>query len=323
MPKKTAVILFNLGGPDSLDAVKPFLFNLFYDKAIINLPNPMRFLLAKLIAGRRTKFAKNIYSEIGGKSPILAETSRQEEFLHHKLNDSEDEYKVFISMRYWHPFVEKAIAQVKEYKPDEIILLPLYPQFSTATTKSSIDEWNVKAKGLNIPTKTIYYYHKDVKFIQSHVSLIEKNYAKIIDKSKVRILFSAHGLPKKLIDAGDPYQQHIEETAAAIVQKLAIENLDWKICYQSKVGRLEWLAPSTEDEIIFAAKNGYSLVIVAISFVSEHSETLVELDIEYKKLAEKNGVKQYVRVPTLSVDEFFIDSLADMCKKVELWNCQF
>ncbi|MCE3231858.1 MAG: Ferrochelatase [Rickettsiaceae bacterium] len=316
MPKKIGVVLFNLGGPDSPEAVKPFLFNLFNDKAIITLPNPFRFLLAKIISSRRAPVAKQIYSEIGGKSPIFEETEKQAKALEQRLNNSNNEYKTFIAMRYWHPFSYEALNEVEKYKPDEIILLPLYPQYSSATTASSLNDWLMQCKksDISIPTDIIHSYQVEDNFINSHAKLILNEYEKVSDKNNLRILFSAHGLPQKLIDAGDPYQLQIEQTTSSIVQKLSIKNLDWKVCYQSKVGRLKWLEPSTENEIIEAGKENRSLIIVPIAFVSEHSETLVELDIEYKKLAESRGVRQYLRVPALGSDELFINCLARLCK---------
>jgi ferrochelatase len=314
---KKAVILFNLGGPDGLDAVKPFLFNLFYDKNIITIPNTMRFFLAKFISGQRAPIAAEIYKQIGNKSPILEQTEKQARALEDALNKpiaanpSLTTYKTFIAMRYWHPFSYETVTKVKEFAPDEIILLPLYPQFSTTTTKSSIEDWNKTAKiyNLNIPTKTILNYHIDEDFINSHASKIKQYYDKIADKAGLRILFSAHGLPEKIIQKGDPYQKQIEETAAAIVKKLSIENLDSVVCYQSRVGRLKWIGPSTDDEIKKAGSDKLSVIIVPIAFVSEHSETLVELDIEYRHLAEKSGVINYLRVPALCDDKDFIKAL--------------
>lgn len=323
---KKAVILFNLGGPDSLDAVKPFLFNLFYDKNIITIPNPMRFFLAKLISKKRTPIAQEIYKLIGNKSPILEETQRQAVVLEEVLNRSQPNhfpdgegiiYKTFVSMRYWHPFSYEVIEAIKESAPDEIILLPLYPQYSTTTSKSSIDDWQKVAKknGLNIPTKIIYNYHLDEDFINAHVNKIRPYYEEEKGKTdKLRILFSAHGLPEKIINAGDPYQKQVEQTAASIVENLAINGLDWKICYQSRVGPLKWIGPSTDDEIKIAGQSGYTVIIVPIAFVSEHSETLVELDIEYKHLAYENGVKNYIRVPALGSDEGFINALVNNVK---------
>lgn len=313
---KTAVILFNLGGPDSLQAVKPFLFNLFYDKAIISAPNPMRYFIAKLISSRREKTAKEIYAQIGGKSPIVEQTKSQSDALQEILNQSgSKKYKTFVCMRYWHPFAEDIAKEVKQYSPDEIILLPLYPQFSTATTQSSIDDWHNNAKkiGIDTPTKAICCYPMEKSFIQSHLNLINKAIDQIEDKNNIRILFSAHGLPQKIIDKGDPYQWQVEQGAKKIAEKLNIENLDWNVCYQSRVGPLKWITPSTEDEIQRAGKDGKSVILVPIAFISEHSETLVELDIEYKHLADENNVKKYIRVPTLSVEKDFIKSLANIC----------
>lgn len=318
MPKK-AVILFNLGGPDSLDAVKPFLFNLFSDKAIISAPNPIRYFLAKLISSRREKTAQEIYSHIGGKSTIIPETVAQRDALEAILNEKDSTtYKVFICMRYWHPFAKDVARDVKDYAPDEIILLPLYPQFSTSTTQSSIDDWNKNAGevGLDVPTRTIGCYPYEESFVQSHLNLINEAIAKVKDKENMRILFSAHGLPKKIIDKGDPYQWQVEQGAAKIAKKIEVDGLDWNVCYQSRVGPLEWIGPSTDDEIMRAGKDGKSIVLVPIAFVSEHSETLVELDIEYKELADENNVKEYIRVPTLSVEKDFIKSLADICLNV-------
>jgi len=312
---KKAVILFNLGGPDSNQAVKPFLFNLFSDKAIIDLPNPFRFLLARLISSRRAPIAMEIYEHLGGKSPILEETESQKKLLEEKLNSkNEDEYKVFVVMRYWRPFAKDVVGDVKKYNPDEVILLPLYPQFSTATSESSIKEWNDNAKkaGLTAPVKTICCYPQQKDFIDSHVNLLKKACEKLSDIKNSRILFSAHGLPKRVIDKGDPYQYQINLTAESIMKKMDID-IDWNVCYQSKVGRLEWIGPSTDSEIERAAKDGVAIIIIPIAFVSEHSETLVELDIEYKELADNKGVKEYIRVATLSADSCFIKSLADIC----------
>ncbi len=315
MPKK-AVILFNLGGPDGLDAVRPFLFNLFNDEAIISAPNPIRFLLAHFISLRRKKTAQEIYSHMGGKSTIIPETVAQKDALEAILNKKgSSAYKAFVCMRYWHPFSNEVAKEVKDYAPDEIILLPLYPQFSTSTSESSINDWKKTAAkiSLDVPTRTICCYPYENSFVQSHLNLISEAIAKIKSKDNIRILFSAHGLPKKIIDKGDPYQWQVEQGAERIAKKIPLVNLDWNVCYQSRVGPLEWIGPSTDDEIIRAGKDGKSVILVPIAFVSEHSETLVELDIEYKHIADENNVKEYVRVPTLSVENDFIKSLADIC----------
>lgn len=312
--KKYAVILFNLGGPDNLEAVKPFLFNLFNDKNIIAAPNPIRYFLAKFISSRRESTAQEIYSHIGNKSPILEETQKQADLLESTLAGEPDEYKVFIAMRYWHPFSSETIEKVKEYQPDEVILLPLYPQFSTTTTGSSFEDWEIQSvkKSLKIPNRKICCYHKENIFVDAHTNMI-REFIEKQELTEYRILFSAHGLPEKIIKNGDPYQAQVEGTVEAIVEKLAIEKLDYQVCYQSKVGPLEWIKPSTESEIERAGKEKKPIVIVPIAFVSEHSETLVELDIEYKELAEEHEVPAYYRVPTLSDNPHYIDCLAMLC----------
>ncbi|MBD0391534.1 ferrochelatase [Wolbachia endosymbiont of Pentalonia nigronervosa] len=309
--KKKAVVLLNLGGPDSLSAVRPFLFNLFYDKRIVNLPNPLRFLLAKLISAKRESTALEIYKQIEGKSPILENTKMQATVLEQKLNEKakDDKYKVFICMRYWHPFADEVIKHVKQYSPDEVILLPLYPQYSTATTLSSIENWqkSTKMNGFACNTKIIEHYYNNENFIAAHSELISQHYKLASKVGKPKVLFSAHSLPISIIKKGDPYVSHIEESVKLIVKKLAIADLDWSICYQSKIGPVKWLEPSTESELL---RTKCPVVLSPISFVSEHSETLVELDIEYKKII-KDGY--YFRIPTLGISPLFIKCLADLC----------
>lgn len=315
---KTAVILFNLGGPDSLKAVKPFLFNLFNDPFIITLPKPFRSMLAWWISTLRNKKAQAIYRHMGGKSPILEQTMAQADALEKLLQEKageHQEYKVFISMRHWHPMSSVVVKKVKSYAPDEVILLPLYPQFSTTTTGSAFADWEQQAakNTLNVPTSKICCYPVDKGFIVSQVKLIKDAYWKASEQGKPRILFSAHGLPEKIIDAGDPYQWQVEKCASAIVKVLAIDELDWRVCYQSRVGRLKWIGPSTEEEILQAGGDKVPLVVVPIAFVSEHSETLVELDIEYSALAKEHHVPGYWRIPAVGIEPFFIETLADLC----------
>lgn len=313
--KKTAIVLFNLGGPDKPESVQPFLFNLFNDKRIIGLPNPFRFLLAKLISKRRAPIAKEIYGHIGGKSPIVEETQAQCDALEKLLESEVGEFKTFIAMRYWHPFAFEAAQHVKAYAPDEIVLLPLYPQFSTTTVASSLEDWHTHANaiGLNIPTRTFGCYFNEPHFINAHVASIKESLQTAKTLGTPRVLFSAHGLPQKIVDAGDPYQWQVEQTADLIIAKLSEEGLDWKVSYQSRVGPLKWLEPNTEEEIKVAVHDDRIPVIVPIAFVSEHSETLVELDIEYKEIADEAGAKGYIRVPTLSLQEEFVKSLAHLC----------
>jgi len=310
--KKTAIILLNLGGPSSLDEVRGFLFNLFYDKAIIRLPNPFRWVVAKIISALREEKAKTIYSQIGGASPILSQTMKQKNALEQALNDQNS--KVFISMRYSSPFSFDTSNKLKEYKPDEIILLPLYPQFSTTTSDSSIKDMVDSLNKINFKgdIKIIGCYPKNKEFIEAHASQI-KEILKKQNSKNYRILFSAHSLPEKIVKDGDPYQWQIEETVKDVVKKLKIKDLDYRITYQSKVTPVKWLEPSTEKEIEAAASEQKAVIIVPIAFVSEHSETLVELDIEYKKIAEEKGI-EYNRVPALTANEHFIKTLAGIVK---------
>ena len=313
---KKAVILFNLGGPDKIENVEPFLFNLFNDPAILNLPNFLRYPLAKLISNRRAPVAKKIYEELGGSSPILKLTKEQSIALEIKLNKTqiETEYKCFIVMRCWNPRAEDVIREVKLFNPSEIILMPLYPQYSAATSGSSIKEWkNVcKKNNYNVKTSTICCYPTDKNFINAHTNEILK---KIKDINNFKLIFSAHGLPEKNIKKGDPYQWQVEQSVKKIVEKLNDENLDWVLSYQSRVGPLKWIGPSTEDTIIENSKIGKHIVLVPIAFVSEHSETLVELDIEYKEIADANGCKNYTRVPALGINEDFIKAMSELIIK--------
>ena len=309
---KKAVILFNLGGPDKLESVEPFLFNLFNDPAIISIPSIFRYPLAKFISKRRAPIAKNIYKEIGNKSPILELTQDQARSLENSLSEK-GEYKCFVIMRCWHPRASDVITKVKEYNPEEIILLPLYPQYSASTSGSSISEWNdlCKKENYKIKTKTICCYPTESNFIASHVSLIKKT-LQHVENNNFKLIFSAHGLPESKIKKGDPYQWQVEQTVKEIMSKLQTENLDYTISYQSRVGPMKWIGPSTDSEIIKYSKEKKGVVIVPVAFVSDHSETLVELDIEYKKLAEKNGCSFYKRVPALGIEEYFIKGLAEL-----------
>jgi len=310
---KVAVILFNLGGPDKLDNVEPFLFNLFNDPAILNLPSFIRYPLAKLISKKRAPVAKDIYKEIGGSSPILKLTQEQACSLEKSLNNNQKDfnYKVFITMRCWHPRASDTVKTVKDFNPSEIILLPLYPQYSAATSGSSISEWKEIAKknNLNINTSTICCYPEDEKFIKAHTELIRN---KIKGINNFKLIFSAHGLPEKNIKNGDPYQWQVEQCVKKIMEEINDISIDYILSYQSKVGPLKWIGPSTEDVIVENSKKGKHLIIVPIAFVSEHSETLVELDIEYAKLAKKNGCNNYIRVEALGINEYFIESLSDL-----------
>ena len=314
---KLGIVLFNLGGPDSPEAVEPFLRNLFSDPAIIALPGIVRLPLAWMIARRRAPLARAIYDHMGGRSPIVEETEKQARALENALTASGLEPKVVIAMRCWHPFSDEAAAQLKAFKPDRVVLLPLYPQFSTTTSASSLADWDRAARkaGLSVPATRICCYPANAGFIAAAAAKIRSAMENQRPGVSYRLLLSAHGLPKRTIASGDPYQWQVEQTARALVDVLGIKDLDWNICYQSRVGPLEWIGPATDAEIRRAGRDGKGVIVAPIAFVSEHSETLVELDIEYGKLASEAGVPDYRRAATVGTDPAFIDGLTGLVRK--------
>jgi len=312
---KIAIILFNLGGPDSPEAVQPFLKNLFSDPAIISLPSFLRLPLARFISSRRAPKTQAIYDQIGGSSPILGQTEAQARALEAELGDGH-EWRGYVCMRYWHPMTEAAVRSAKRFAPDRIVLLPLYPQFSTTTTDSSVKAWKAAAAAakLAVPTQTVCCYPDEPGFIAASVDLVKQGLAEA-GSGPTRVLFSAHGLPEKVIKRGDPYQTQVERTATAIAGAIG-GGLDWSVCYQSRVGPLKWIGPSTAAEIARAGADNRAVVLYPLAFVSEHSETLVELDITYRDLAEKSGVPVYKRVPTVGTHPSFIAGLADRVRAI-------
>lgn len=315
---KIAVVLFNLGGPDGPRAVRPFLFNLFNDKAIIEAPMPVRWMLAQLISRRRAALARANYDHLGGSSPLLANTRRQAMALETALADV-GQVRCFIAMRYWHPFADETVREVQAFAPELVILLPLYPQYSATTSGSSITDWMRAARGagLEIPTRTICCYPSLAGFIETVVDLTVEAWRRAKTAGEPRILLSAHGLPERNIAAGDPYQWQVERSAAAVAagvtHRLGREP-DWRITYQSRVGPLTWIGPYTDSEIETAAREERPLVVVPLVFVSEHVETLVELDIEYRTLALRCGAPAYERVRTVNEDSAFIEGLAGLVR---------
>jgi ferrochelatase len=321
-PSRLAIVLFNLGGPDSPAAVRPFLTNLFTDPAILRMPGPLRKVLGRIIALRRTKAATANYAILGGRSPIRELTEAQGQALQQELAGEDKEVRCFVAMRYWHPFAAEAAQQVKDWGADEVVILPLYPQFSTTTTGSSMDDWQAECAriGLDLPTKTLCCFHSDEDFAGATAAMVQQAYdaarAEVPEGTGLRLLFSAHGLPETIIRQGDPYQWQVERTVAAVVRQLDIPGLDHGICYQSRVTPQKWLGPSTEQALEMAAHDRTAVIISPIAFVSEHSETLVELDVEYKELADKLNLPGYYRVPAQNSDPGFIQSLAGLVRRV-------
>jgi ferrochelatase len=312
---RIAVVLMNLGGPDAPDAVEPFLYNLFSDPAIIRLPGFLRLPLARVAARQRARVARDIYQRLGGGSPLLANTEVQAQALEAELDP---EHRCFIAMRYWHPTSVEAAAEVAEWFPDKIVCLPLYPQFSTTTTASSLADWQRAAArcGLNRPTEVVCCYPAEEGFIEALAGLIRPVLDRAAGREQLpRLLLTAHGLPKKIVRQGDPYPSQVEATAEAVIGAVRRPGLDWRVCYQSRVGPLEWIGPATDDELRRAGAERVPVVVAPISFVSEHSETLVELDLDYCHLAKASGVPAYYRVPTVGINPGFIQALAGLVRR--------
>ncbi|MDB5414147.1 MAG: hemH [Rubritepida sp.] len=325
MARRVAVVLFNLGGPDAPSSVRPFLVNLFTDPAILRVPRFIRPWLGRLIAWRRTPTAQENYAVMGGRSPLRELTEAQARSLEGVLNEREPglDYKCFVAMRYWHPMSPEAVQAVKAWNPSEILLIPLYPQFSTTSTGSSITAWAdaCKAAGLSLPTSTLCCFHSDPGFVTATARLVAEAYAKaraeLPGHVPLRVLFSAHGLPETIIKSGDPYQWQVEQSTASVVDALNMRGLDHVVCYQSRVTPQKWLGPSTEAEIARAAREKVAVLICPIAFVSDHSETLVELDVEYRHGADKLGIPGYFRVPAQNIDAAFITAMADLVQRTE------
>ena len=313
---KTGVVLFQLGGPDSLEAIEPFLYNLFCDPDIIDFPfaRLARKPLAKLISTSRARHVEHHYAEIGGKSPILEFTRRQAVALERELRRDLDA-KVTIAMRYWHPMTGAAVAEMAAFAPDEIVLLPLYPQYSKTTTGSSVNEWRRCFGHANAcATRLIETFYQDSAYLDSVVSAINACLDNRDNLADFDIVFSAHSVPIAVIDAGDPYQRQIEHTV-----DLVWERGGWPArrhtCYQSKVGASKWLRPSMHETMKrLAAAGSKHVLVVPISFVSDHVETLHEIDIEHRQQARELGIEDYRMMPGLNDSPDFIRALAGLVR---------
>ncbi|WP_298909650.1 ferrochelatase [uncultured Nostoc sp.] len=315
---RVGVLLLNLGGPDKLEDVGPFLYNLFSDPEIIRLP--FRWLqkpLAWFIASRRLKTSQENYKQIGGGSPLRRITEAQGEALKEQLGYLGQEANIYVGMRYWHPYTEEAIAQLTQDNIENLVILPLYPQFSISTSGSSFrlleKLWQEDPKLQHIDYTVIPSWYKQPGYLQAMAELIAQELDQFPNPDDVHIFFSAHGVPKSYVEeAGDPYQQEIEECSALMMQTLNRPNVH-TLAYQSRVGPVEWLQPYTEDALKELGAQGVKdLVVVPISFVSEHIETLQEIDIEYREVAEESGIHNFRRVPAPNTHPVFINALADL-----------
>ncbi len=315
------VVLLQLGGPDSLDTVEPFLFNLFSDPDIIDLPLAflIRPLLAKMISSRRAPKVAEYYRKIGGRSPILRLTNRQAVALERELRP-ELNVRLFIAMRYWHPMTEEVVADLKREGIERVILLPLYPQYSRTTTGSSFNEWNRvldRVGAGHVRADLVQEYCEHPLYIQAIVRNIRIALARVkqADRAKVHLVFSAHGTPVKLVRNGDPYQQQIIRTYRSVVREGGFE-LPHHLCYQSKVGPQRWLEPSLIDTIDTLGAEGVShVIVIPIAFVSDHSETLYEINMEVRHRALRAGIKRYDMSPALNTNPLFIRALADLVRE--------
>ncbi len=314
--KSLAVVLFQLGGPDSLDAIEPFLLNLFRDPDIIDFPfaRIAREPLARLIASTRAKKVRSHYNEIGGKSPILEFTQRQARALEVELNRV-CKAKAVVAMRYWHPLTDEAIRSVEAFSPDVIVLLPLYPQYSRTTTGSSLNEWHRRVTNSplqQVPTRVIRNFFSHAGYLNALVENIRQALAKFPACEEVHLVFSAHSVPLSVIERGDPYQAEIEETVKLVIGRGGWR-LPYTLCYQSKVGASKWLQPSLHDIIhrlgVCRTRN---VLTIPIAFVSDHVETLSEINIEAREEAAEHGIVQFEMMPGLNDSPLFIRALAEM-----------
>lgn len=315
---RVGVLLLNLGGPDKLEDVGPFLYNLFSDPEIIRLPfSWLQKPLAWFIATRRTSQSQENYRKIGGGSPLRGITEQQGKALKERLNTLGRDANIYIGMRYWHPFTEEAITKITEENIKHLVILPLYPQFSISTSGSSFrlleKLWQKNPKLQQMAYNAIPSWYKQSCYLQAMADLISQELDQLLNPNEAHIFFSAHGVPKSYVEeAGDPYQQEIEECTELIMLTLNRPN-NYSLAYQSRVGPVEWLQPYTDDAIKDLGKKGVNtLVVVPISFVSEHIETLEEIDIEYREIAEKAGIHNFRRVPALNTHPLFIQALANL-----------
>jgi len=311
--RRIGVVLFQLGGPDSVEAIEPFLYNLFCDPDIIDFPFARigRKPLAKLISTTRAQKVRHHYSVIGGSSPIRHFTERQAQALESKLKEVGLDAHCFVAMRYWHPFTEKAIAQVREKGCQEIVLLPLYPHYSSTTTGSSLNEWN-RLFHDDVPVHQIQSFYRNGAYLDALVEKVDEALGRFAELERAELVFSAHSLPLSVIEKGDPYQQQIEETVKLVMKRGGWSN-PARLCYQSKVGASRWLQPSLRATLRQLGVEGVKNVcVVPISFVSDHVETLGEIDHEARAQARELGIEHFEMTAGLNDCPTFISALAGL-----------
>jgi ferrochelatase len=311
--RRVGVVLFQLGGPDTLDAIEPFLFNLFCDPDIIDFPFARlgRKPLAKLISSTRAKKVQHHYSVIGGGSPIRRFTEQQARALQLKLTESGMDARCFVAMRYWHPFTAEAIAQLRAAQCDEVVLLPLYPQYSSTTTGSSLNEWRRRFHD-DIPVHCVDTFYQNDLYLEAVAEKLDEALTRFPDPQQADIVFSAHSVPVSVIEQGDPYQRQIEETVELIMQRGGWRNR-FRLCYQSKVGASKWLQPSLRRALIdLRDEHVREVCVVPISFVSDHVETLGEIDHEAREQARKLGIERFEMSSGLNDAPTFIAALAEL-----------
>jgi protoporphyrin/coproporphyrin ferrochelatase len=314
--RRVGVVLFQLGGPDSLAAIEPFLYNLFCDPDIIDFPFARigRKPLAKLISATRSRKVQHHYATIGGASPIRRFTERQARALEAKLAELGLEARCFVAMRYWHPFTAEAVAQLRAAACDELVLLPLYPQYSSTTTGSSLNEWRRRFDD-KIPVHCVECFYQNERYIDSLVEKIDDALARFPAPARAEIVFSAHSVPMAVIAKGDPYQWQIEHTVSLVMNRGGWTNRH-RLCYQSKVGASKWLQPSLHRTLKdLAAEQVREVCVVPISFVSDHVETLGEIDHEAREEARRLGIRQFEMSNGLNDSPKFIQALSEMVLK--------
>jgi ferrochelatase len=313
MSDKTAVLLLQMGGPDSLESVEPFLFNLFSDREIIKIgPAFLQPYIARMIVKRRAPKSAANYRQIGGKSPLLELTEQQAAALENVLGES---YRCFVAMRYWHPFAPESLAAIEKSGIRKIIAVSLYPHYSRATSGSSFNDLERCLKKSSFPfeVRFVRQFYDHPLYIKALVEKIEQSLATFFDRSRVQLFFSAHSLPQSFITEGDPYLDHIQTTVRLVMEQIG--DVSHHLAFQSRAGPVKWLEPSTGDKLKEIAAAGHTdVLIVPLSFVSDHIETLHEIDIEYGEIADHLGITNFRRMESLNSSTLFIQCLAELVR---------